>query len=902
MIARLVAGIRSLWRRRVHREEVEAALDDELLAYVDLLAAENAAAGMTPAEARRAALVATGGLEQVKESTRDAWAGHVLVTGVRELRYALRTLRRSPAFLSIAILTLALGIGGATAVFTVIKASLLRPLPGVDDPDRLVTVERMQSARMIAEFSYPDYRDLRDNASALAGLAAYNGTSMVSADPAGRTRAWVSYVSDDFFTVLGVRPAAGRLFGVADTVSRGGDANDVVVLGYDLWQQRFGGARGAIGSTLRLEGHVYTIIGVAPPGFIGAMAPYPMELWIPLATGGLLSATLSGGGVDLTSRRSGWLRLVGRLAPGKNVEDAQRELTGIAARLAAVYPTNRERSVQVLAGAGMTADERVQFSRVPQLLAMAVGLLLLIACGNVATLSLVRSTARRRELATRLALGASRATLIRQVALEGTVIAVGAGLLGVIFSRLLVRSATLVRTVVDLDGMDLGLDLRVLLIALAASTVTAVLVALVPALQILRLPPSAVLKEGGGVVRRRSGAQRALVIAQVGASLVLLAASAIVFSAFQRVLHEHDGVDPRGLTDVRLEIETAASDTATQFAFFRALLERAGSDPAVAGAALTTTVPPFQWASRVTVFRRGEEPHAATLVGRELELGLRVSAVEVSEDFFDVMRIPLVRGRAFTARDDGGSDPVAIVSRQLAAALWPASDPIGEYVAWPAVEGPPRAPVRVVGVAADTRDLATGESTLAMYVPYAQHPGSNVLLLLRGRGGVAVSATVLREIVAAVDPAVTVRGERTLSDRLQNEVRPQRRASAWIGAFGVLALILASIGLYGVVAQGVLQRKRELAVRSALGATPRSICATVIGEGMWLAAVGGIVGGLGTVVALRVVRSRFSGVEPVDLVSATVAAAVLTLAMLAATYLPARRASRLDPLETLRCD
>jgi predicted permease len=899
----LFARLRSLGVKLFRRERAEAALDDELRAYVDLLAAEYERKGMPPVEARRAALVSTGGIEQVKEYTRDAWAGNALSSGIREVRYAVRALRRSPAFLGIAIATLALGIGGSTAVFTVINGSLLRPLPGVSEPDRLVTVERVQSARPIAEFSYPDYVDLRENSSALNGLAAYNGTSMALDDVAGAARTWVSYVSDNFFTVLGVRAVAGRLFGPSEVHRSGGDANELAVLGYDLWQQRFGGARSAIGSTLRLEGRVFTIIGVAPPGFIGAMEPYPMELWIPLAAGGQLSATLSRGGVDLESRRIGWLRLVGRLAPGRNVEGAQRDLAGIAARLATTYPTNRERSVVVVAGAGMTAEERVLLSRVPRLLAGAVVLLLLIACGNVASLSLVRAAGRRRELATRLALGASRATLVRQVALEGIVIAAGAGLLGVLASRLLVRSATLVRTVVSMEGMDLGMDLRVLMIAIAASTLTAIVVALVPALQIFRLPAGAVLKDGGGAVRRRSPGQRALVTAQVGASLILLSASAIVFSSFQRVLHAHGGFDPRGLSDVRLEVEMAQPDTARLLAFYRAVLERAESEPAVTGAALTTTVPPFNWATRATVFRHGEEPPPAELVGRELELGLRVSAVQVSGDFFTVMRIPLVRGRTFTAHDEARSQPVAIVSRRLAAALWPASEPIGQYVAWPAVDGPARLPLRVVGVAEDTRDVSLGgETTLAMYLPYTQHPHVNPILLLRETGGAALSDVTIRRIVAAVDPNVKVLGARTLFDRLQDEVRPQRTASAWIGMFGLIALLLASIGLYGVIAQSVLQRTRELAVRSALGATARGILATVLGEGMRLAALGAILGGLGTVAALRVVRSLFTGVESIDLVSAASALAVLALAMLAATYVPARQASRLNPVDALRCD
>ncbi|HEU4630323.1 MAG TPA: ADOP family duplicated permease [Gemmatimonadaceae bacterium] len=906
---RAAALLRSLWRNLAHRGRVEQELDDELRAYVALLAAEHERAGMTPDAARRAALVDTGGVTQVKEATRDARVGNALATGARELRYALRSLRRSPVFVVVAVVTLALGIGGATAVFTVVQRSLLRPLPAVAEPDRLVSVEGVQGTRGDLDVSYADYRDLRDRSTTLAGLAAYNGTSMAVEDTTGATtRAWVSYVSDDFFTVLGVRPAVGRLFHAAPDGAPG-ERDPVVVLGHDFWQRRYGGARSVIGATLRLDGHAFTVVGVAPRGFVGAMTLHPMELWIPLASDGRASPPLAAYGVDLEDRAMGLFRLIGRLAPGRRVEDARRELDATARWLAATHPTtNRGRTVRVLAGAGMTAEERAAVSRVPRLLAAAVALLLLIACGNVASLSLVRAAARRRELATRVALGASRAALVRQVVAEGVVVAMAAGALGIAIARALVSSATLVQTVAPLpphsgQGTGLGIDAAVLAAALAATTLTAVLVSLLPAVQAFRTAPGAMLREGGGAVRRRSaGGQRALVVAQVGASLVLLSASAITFGAFQRVLDAHDAVDPRTLTDASLEVVASLPDTARRVAFYRAVLARATAEPAIAGAALTTTIPPFQWSGGATVFRRGEEPPPGTPAERMRELGLRVEAVELSPGFFDVMRIPLLRGRDFTARDDERSAPVAIVNRRLAAALWPGQDPIGQYLAWPAAAGAPRPPLRVVGVVADTRDLSLTSVPLAMYVPFLQHPGSNLGLVVRARGNAPVSASTLRRLVADVDPGVAVLGGRTLLDRLRAELAPQRTASAWVGVFGVIALLLAAIGLYGVVAQGVVQRTRELAVRAALGATPRGLLRLVLGDGLRLAAVGAVVGGLGALAAFRVLRSLFTGVAAADLRAAGVAATVLGLAMLAATYLPARRAARLDPARVLRSD
>jgi predicted permease len=708
-------------------------------------------------------------------------------------------------------------------------------------------------------------------------------------------------VTDNYFTVLGVRAAAGRLFRATDPDGR----VDVIVLGYSLWQQQFSGSRTIIGSTVLIEAHPYTVIGVAEAGFIGAMAPYPMEAFIPIAMSGRVSSVLPGDIVH--SRRQGRLRVVGRLADGRNADDAQRELAAIAAHLADTYPTNRNRSVRVWSGASMTAEELAEMSRVPALLSMGVALLLLIACGNVASLSLVRAASRRRELATRIALGATRAALLRQVAFEGIVIATAAGALGIIVAQLLVRSAALVHTVVPLSNPDLSMDLRVLAVALAAATLTAILVSALPSMQIVRLPPGAVLKDGTGVGRRRSTGQRFLVAAQVGASLVLLTAAAAVFGSIQRVLAAHDGFDPRGLSDVRFDFHLSARDRETAsrtstLPFYLEIAERAPSHPVIEGAAVASTIPPFQWSTRATLFRQGEEPPSSELAGREMELGLRVETIAVSPTFFDVMRIRLLRGRGFTASDRGGSEPVAIVSERVAQALWTTEDPIGKVIAWPRVEGPPRAPVRVVGVAADTRDLSLSDRpTLAMYVPAHQNPDYYNALIIRSQASMVVLEEAVRSLAAGIDPTVIVIEGRTLADRLKSEVTPQRTATAWIGVFGMVALLLACIGLSGVVAQSVLQRTRDLAIRSALGATPAGILVTILGGGMRLAAMGGIIGFVGVLAAHGMLRSMFATVQ---LAPEAIAwpAALLGVAVLAASYIPARRAAHLRPADVLRCD
>ena len=896
---RVVTRLRSLWWNLVHRDRVNEALNDEVRSYVDLLAVEYESNGMAPSLARRAALIDTRGIEQVKEAARDAWIGNTFTTATREVRYAFRSLHRSPAFVVIAVVTLAIGIGGATAVFSVINASLLRPLPAVAEPNRLISVERVAPDKTLDDVSYPDYLDFRAQTATLTGLAAYNGTSMAIEDRAGSSRTWVSYVSDNFFSVLGVRPALGRFISAGDVTPSG--TNAVVVLGDDLWRTRFGGDSTVIGSTLKLNGVVFTIVGVAPPGFIGAMKLHHMDLWMPLTAVPQAAHLIDD--ESLKSRRTGWYRLVGRLGPAKTAEDAQRELAVTSARLASAYPENTGRGVRVFVGTGMLEDERVDASRMPHLLAMAVALLLLIACANVASLSLLRASAKRRELATRLALGASRASLVRHLLIEGTVLATGATALGILIAQALVRSASIVGTIGAVSPADIRADSLVLGVSVVIAALTVVLVSVLPGLHVSRTQVGLVMKDGAGGAVRRSRGQRGLVVLQVAASLVLLASAGMIFSAFQRALAADLGFEPRGLTYGGADVRSAGYDSTRTAAFYREFLHRAESDLSLSGAAVASIVPPAPWATTTSVFRRGEEPPPGERTAQDVVTRFLAYPDYVSPGFFDVMRIPIVSGRAFATSDDERSTPVVIISRRLANAMWPNSNPVGQYLSWPSRTKVPRAPMQVVGVAADTRHVSvTSPMSPVMYVPLAQHPTYNLLLMVRGRSDVTQAVASFRRIVAAIDPRVAPRGDGAILNRIADQVRPHRTASAWIGVFGVIALLLAAIGLYGVVAQGVLQRTRELAVRSALGATPQGLLALVLVEGMRIAVSGAVVGAIAALLSLRVLKSLFEGIAAADTTAAVVATVVLVVAMLAASYLPARRAALLNPVDALRSD
>jgi putative ABC transport system permease protein len=893
-----LSRLRSLWSNLARRREVEAELDDELRAYVDLLTAEYEKGGMSPGAARRAALVASGGVELVKEETRDAWIGDSLATVARTLRHASRSLRRSPVYVVTAVLTLAIGIGAATALFTIVKGSLLRPLPAVAEPDRLVSIEPVRGSTILYDFSYLDFTDYRRQAKTLSGLALYDGTSMAFRTGAHEVgHAWVSYVSGDFFSVLGVRPQAGRLLDSAD-VALGAPA-PVTVVGYDFAQSHFGTAAQAIGQTLWLDGTPLIVVGVAPPGFIGAMALNEMQIWIPLTTVGVIAHYP----MPLESRTDATGRLVGRLAPGARVEDARRELTLIAARLAEAYPQDHDRTVLVNKGAGMTIEERAELSRMPRLLAGAVALLLIIACANVACLSIVRASARRRELATRLALGASRASLAGRLVAEHALLASVAALCGIAAAWLLVRWNAIVDTVVSMNDVDLSLDWRVLAVAAAAGVLTMLSVSVAPALEIGRVPPAAVLKDGGSAGRRRSRGQRAMVVVQVAAALVLLLSASLILGAVRRALRTDLGFDPRGVSIAFVRTHDQAIDSAGQLGLYQRVLARARTRPEVAAAGLAMAVPPAPWTQPSPLFRRGEEPPVGTPPDRASTGAFHVYVDNVYPGTLAAIGIPLLLGRDIAPADDDHAPRVAIVSQRTAAELWPHENPIGKYVVGvtPRVG---RVPMRVVGVVGNTRyNGLTSEPAASMYVPYSQHMDfGDLTLVLRGRAGAIVPDSIVRSIVGATGPIDAEDLSRPLTASLAGQLVVQRRASTWLGAVGMVALLLAAIGLYGVIAQNVQQRARELAVRAAVGATPRMLQRLTLADGVRLTTFGVILGVLGAVLAVRVLRTMFTSLDFVDPRACLAAVAALVFVAIAASYLPARRAGRIDVMQVLRTD
>ena len=511
--------------------------------------------------------------------------------------------------------------------------------------------------------------------------------------------------------------------------------------------------------------------------------------------------------------------------------------------------------------------------------------------------------AERRELATRLAVGASRASLVRQRFVEGAVLAVGASVLGALIAQALVRSSTITGTAVGMPHLDVSTDVRVLAVSVVVTCVTAILVSVAPALDVSRTQLSLLIKDGaGGAVGGRLRGQRLLVVAQVALSLVLVSSASVIYTAVQRVLHADLGFEARGLTNGWLSLWSSGYDSVARENFYRELLARAKAEPGVASAAWTSTIPP-QWSPLSSVYRRGEEPPPSTIAQNESELGTRVYVDGVSPGLFAVMRIPRVLGRDFTDRDDGRAPPAAIVSRRLANRLWPNESAIGKYLAWPSTRGPARRPLEIIGVVGDVRRASLAdESSMVLYVPYGQHPDYNHVLVMRGRGDVAPLASTARRLVLSIDPTLRPASGSLVTADVDDEMHTQRVASAWVAVFGVVAVLLAAIGLYGVVAQNVFRRTRELAVRAALGATPGGLLGLIVGDGMRVVAIGAAVGAVATLAGVRLLHSLFTVVDLVDARAIVVAGAGLVVVMVLASYLPARWAARMNPVDALRCD
>jgi predicted permease len=809
----------------------------------------------------------------------------------QDVRYAIRALGRSPLFAIVAVLSIAVGVGATTAIVTLANTLLLRPPPGVGHPERVVTVGRTQDGRGFDNFSYPNFVDYRASARSLSGLAALrlDPHAVSLAGPSGGEPIQMGAASGNFFAVLEARPSLGRFFTMEEDRAPG--ANRVVVLSHRFWKRRFEGDSSIVGKSIVLNGTPFTVLGVAAERFQGPFVLAP-DVWVPLT-----AASLLGVPADIfQSRQSVWIMAIGRLAPNVGIGQAQAELSGIAARLAAQYPTeNKGQGLAVAPASLFPVEIRPMVAAFLGLLLAIAGLVLVIASTNVAGMLLARASVRRREIAVRLALGASRGQLVMQLVVESLLVFAAAGTAGLLLAKWMVSAlmALVPRLPVPLY-VDPQLDWRVLTFALAVTLVTGLVAGVVPALQSTRpdLVPALKSDTGGTATRQRLRLRSGLLVAQIAFSMLLLVVGGLFARTLTRARSIDPGFDARGVYIAALDLGLANLDEAAGSGVAATLLERARAIPGVRSAALSAMLPLDGGGLGLgTIKVAGREPPGGQ------DQGWREDWNVVTPGYFATMGIPLVRGRDFAESDRVGAGDVAIVNEAFAAALFPGQDAVGRTLTTD------DRVVTIIGVARNAKYRSLGEPQRNfIYVPFAQRYLGRTSLLVKTTtpGAVASVASPIRRLVQDVDARLPIIRQQTMEEQTATSLFPQRVALYVSGGLGTVALLLALLGIYGVTAFSVSQRTREIGVRVALGAQRSHVLGLVLRQGVVLAVVGVVVGALAAFGATRLIASLLYGVPPTDVVAFGAAAIALGVAAVVASWVPARRAAGVDPIVALR--
>jgi predicted permease len=887
-------GLRVRLGRGVRRGAAEAEMEEELRFHLEMEAERLARdEGLSAEEARRRAVLAFGGVEGHKEALRDGWGIRWVEALRRDLRVALRSLRRSPGLVAVAVLSLGLAIGLNTAMFSLADALLLKPL-AVPVGERLVHVRVLEDGQPAA-VSYPDYLEYRSGSRDLDGLTAYSAASaLVRWDGRAPATRSVQLVSANFFAVLGLEPERGRFFLPEEDRTPGSHA--VVVIGHHFWQSELEGDPEVIGDSLRLNGRRFTIVGVAPEGFVGVMPPQAFDLFVPMMMAGVLRG---GEPLDLTrGAPSGWGRLIGRMTPGTGAERIAAELSAVAVQLSSAHPdadAGKDR-VEILPVRGTIPEFHAGMLPNVRFVMAMMGLVLLVACSNVAGLLLARAAARQHELAIRLSLGAGRGTVMRQLLVESLLLALPGGLLGFLLA---LRGAPLLQTLVGAPegtrvAVDFSLDRRILLFTTVAALGSALFVGLLPAVRAARsdLAPALRRVAPSGPERRRLGG--AVVVAQVAFAVVLVLTAGVLVRPVLSALWLDPGFAAEGVLDARVSWSDPVAGPGRGEEAFAELLRRLEARPEVAEVGTGTATLLGCCAPETPVWLPGEEPETA---------GRRISFDVVSAGLFGLLRVPLLAGRAFTEDDGTGAPAAAVVNRAMAMRLWAGGDPLGQrFRLGDASDG---REYEVVGVVADARyEAGRPGSTPYLFLPLAQNRdrAGRLRIYLRARSGdPADLIPVLRAEARALDADAVVRAA-TLSEERHDALRPQRTFGSLFGFCAGVALLLAALGTYSLLAYAVLRRTREIGIRMALGARAADVRRTVVRGGVSLVIVGTLLGcPLGYLSASRI-GGMFGGVEAADPLNYLVVTLVFLGVAVLASWLPARRATRVDPMRSLRTE
>ncbi len=871
------------------RGRVDEEIDSELRAHIAMRMEDNLADGMTREEARRDALLRFGNQTAIKERATAADAALTLDSIGRDIRFALRQLRKSPGFTCVALLTLSLGIGATTALFSVVDAVILKPLP-FPTASRLVVVESVILANSrIGGASYLDFLDWRARSHSLEGMAAFRTgdyTLIGAHDPEHLQGAGVSA---QLFSLLGVRPALGRTFlPQEDELAAAGGAN-AVILSYGLWQRDFGGDPGILGRVLQLGGQRFTVVGVMPRKFQFPIQAEPIELWTTLAM------DMKGGDQAITAQRGAhYLDVVALLKPNVARQQAEVEMIGIVSQLNKEHPENKARTAHLVPELQMLTGDL----RTPMFVLLgAVCCVLFIVCANVANLLLVRATGRHQEIALRIALGASRARVMTQLLAESLVLGLLGGGLGLLLAVLSLRFLVGVMPA-DIPRIEsIGLDGPVLFFAIVVSLLAGILFGLAPALQATKVSLTESLKKTGrdGGSADKGRLRSVLVVSEVAIAVVLLLVASLLLQSFLRLTRVDAGFDPHQVLTFQLD-SPAGMDSRRFPEFFRQAVERISSIPGVRSASAAAYLPLTGDHMRTSIEIEGQPLAAGSRPMADFNI--------VSPGFFATSGTTLLNGRDFSRQDDLKSTPVAIVNRAFARQFFPNQNPIGKHVR-PGIGngyGPGEPPMReIVGIVNDAKqDGPSVEANPEVYSAISQAPYDTMSILIRTENDPAGIVKAARAQVASLDKNLPVYHVKTLDQYFADSLAAPRFSSFLLGSFASLALLLAILGVYGVVSYGVAQRTREIGIRIALGASSGSVIRSTLTRGMMLTVIGVGLGVAGALALVHLIASMLFGIRATDPMTFAAAPLVLLCVAVFASYIPARRAARVNPMVALR--
>ena len=880
-LSKLAIRLRALRQgEAVHRE-----MDEEWQFHLDQRTEENIRRGMSPEEARRNATQHFGNSGYIKDLSWDERGGGLTETIWQDVRFGYRQLRKSPGFTTVALLSLALGIGANAMIFSLISTVLLRPLP-IAHPEQVVAVHQIKQRSSDSQsMSYPNYKDVRDRNESLSGMAVYRFAPTSVSHNGSNERIWGYLVSGNYFDVLGVRPFLGRTFTPEE--DRAPTAHPVMVVSYGCWQRRFGADPAIVGKSVLVNSHSFTVIGITRQEFSGTESVFAPEFWVPSMMQPWIEPEFNG----LDSRGNGQWFAFGRLKPGVNAAQAQAQLTGVAGQLAKEYPDNDEGMGFLLTPPGLVVpglrNAVIAFSGA---LMLTVALVLLIACTNLASLLLARAARRRKEIAVRMAIGATRWRLTRQLLTESVLLSLTGGALGLALGFFLMR---LVRAAIPPTDfgllLDLRLDWRVLCFVIALALLTGIGFGLIPALQASRPNVVSTLQENASGSRRRAWLRSALVTMQLALSLVLLITAGLTVRSLRHAEELGPGFDPEHAVIMSMDLGLQGYDETKGENFYVQVVERVRALPGVESAALASTLPLSLEINTTSVYPEGQPKPTA---------GDMPEAIykSVGPNYFATIGTPLVAGRDFSENDKASVPDVVIINETIAQRFWPGQNAVGKRL-WNGNSGL----VEVVGVARNGFYQSYGEDPkLAVFFPLPQRYSSDAVLIVRTMADPKSAIAAVRGEVQRLDPTLPVYDAKTLTEHLDVPLFPLHAAAVAVGSFGALALILAAIGIYGVMAFSVSQRTQEIGIRMALGARAVDVWSMVLRHGITITMAGMAVGLICAFGLSRVLANLLYGVSATDPAIFLIVSLLLSVVALAACFIPARRATKVDPVIAMK--